>query len=106
MRRRLIYGLVIAALLLNLVIGTRIYLSSAQASEQKDSVYPNLELFASVLEKVRMEYVDGQKLTYHDLVYDALKGMIDALDPHSEFMDPDEYQELCGQERPARTVPA
>jgi carboxyl-terminal processing protease len=93
MKRRLIYGLVIAALLLNLMVGTRIYLSSAQASEAKDSVYPNLELFANVLEKVRTEYVDGAKLTYHDLVYDALKG-IDSLDPHSEFMDPDEYQEL------------
>ncbi|MGA2685042.1 MAG: S41 family peptidase [Verrucomicrobiota bacterium] len=94
MKRRLIYGLVIAALLLNLIIGAHIYLSSASAAEQKDSVYPNLELFANVLEKVRTEYVDGTNLTYHDLVYDALKGMIDSLDPHSEFMDPEEYQEL------------
>jgi carboxyl-terminal processing protease len=94
MKRRLIYGLVIVALLLNLAIGTHIYLSSAQAAEQKDSVYPNLELFANVLEKVRTDYVDGTNLTYHDLVYDALKGMIDSLDPHSEFMDPEEYQEL------------
>jgi len=94
MKRRLIYGLVIVALLLNLVIGARIYLSSANAAEQKDSVYPNLELFTSVLEKVRAEYVDGQDLTYHDLVYDALRGMINSLDPHSEFMDPQEYQEL------------
>jgi len=94
MKRRLIYGSVIAALLLNLIIGAHIYLSSAHAAERKDSVYPNLELFASVLEKVRTEYVDGQNLTYHDLVYDALKGMIDSLDPHSEFMDPEEYQEL------------
>ena len=88
------YGLVIAALLLNLAIGTHIYLSSAQAAEQKDSVYPNLELFANVLEKVRTEYVDGTNLTYHVLVDTALKGMIDSLDPHSEFMDPEEYQEL------------
>jgi len=69
-------------------------LNSAQAAEQKDSVYPNLELFANVLEKVRMEYVDGTNLTYHTLVDTALKGMIDSLDPHSEFMDPEEYQEL------------
>jgi carboxyl-terminal processing protease len=94
MKRRLIYGLVITALLLNLIVGAHIYLSSAHASEQKDSVYPNLELFANVLEKVRTEYVDGTNVTYHDLVYDALKGMIDSLDPHSEFMDPEEYQEL------------
>jgi len=94
MKRRLIYGVVISALLLNLAIGTHIYLNSAQAAEQKDSVYPNLELFANVLEKVRMEYVDGTNLTYHTLVDTALKGMIDSLDPHSEFMDPEEYQEL------------
>ena len=94
MKRRLIYGTVIGALLLNLAIGTHLYLSSAQAAEHKDSVYPNLELFANVLEKVRTEYVDGTNLTYHDLVSDALKGMIDSLDPHSEFMDPEEYQEL------------
>jgi len=94
MKRRLIYGAVITALLLNLAIGTHIYLSSAQAAEQKDSVYPNLELFANVLEKVRTEYVDGTNLTYHALVNNALKGMIDSLDPHSEFMDPEEYQEL------------
>jgi carboxyl-terminal processing protease len=94
MKRRLIYGIVIAALLLNLAVGARIYLSSAHAAERKDSVYPNLELFANVLEKVRSEYVDGTNLTYHDLVYDALKGMVDSLDPHSEFMDPEEYQEL------------
>ncbi|HUA38481.1 MAG TPA: S41 family peptidase [Candidatus Sulfopaludibacter sp.] len=94
MKRRLIYGLVLAVLLLNLAVGAYIYLGTARAAEQKDSVYPNLELFANVLEKVRTEYVDGTNLTYHDLVYDALKGMIDSLDPHSEFMDPEEYQEL------------
>jgi carboxyl-terminal processing protease len=94
MKRRLIYGLVIVALALNLAIGARIYLGSARASDKQDTVYPNLELFASVLEKVRKEYVDGQNLTYHDLVYSSLKGMVGSLDPHSEFMDVDDYQQL------------
>jgi carboxyl-terminal processing protease len=47
-----------------------------------------------VLEKVRKDYVDGQKLTYQDLVYGALKGMLNTLDPHSEFMEPEKYKEL------------
>jgi carboxyl-terminal processing protease len=94
MKRRLIYGLVIVALALNLAIGARIYLGSARASDKQDTVYPNLELFASVLEKVRKEYVDGRNLTYHDLVYSSLKGMVGSLDPHSEFMDVDDYQQL------------
>ena len=46
--------------------------TSAQAAE-KDSAYPSLELFSVVLERVRKDYVDGQKVTYQDLVYGALK---------------------------------
>ena len=94
MKRRLIYGLVVVALLLNLAIGARIYLGSARAAGRPDALYPNLELFADVLEKVRQEYVDGQDLTYRDLVYSSLKGMVGSLDPHSEFMDVDDYQQL------------
>ncbi len=93
MKRRLIYGLVIVVLVVNLAVGARLYLSSAQAAE-KDSPYPNLELFSLVMEKVRKDYVDGKNLTYQDLVYDALRGMIDKLDPHSEFLDPEQYKEL------------
>jgi carboxyl-terminal processing protease len=94
MKRRLIYGFVIMALTMNLIVGARIYLSSAHAAERKDSAEPNLELFAGVLEKVRTEYVNGQNMTYRDLIYAALKGVTGSLDPHSEFMDPDEYREL------------
>src|SRR5947208_8188575 len=93
MKQRLIYGMVSLALLVNLLIGARIYLNSAQAAE-KDSAYPSLELFTYVMEKVRKDYVDGQKLTYQELVYGALKGMLNTLDPHSEFMDPEKYKEL------------
>jgi carboxyl-terminal processing protease len=93
MKRRLIFGVVVAALSINLVIGARMYLSTAQAAD-KDSAYPSLELFTYVMEKVRKDYVDGQKLTYKDLVYAALKGMLNTLDPHSEFMDPEKYKEL------------
>src|ERR1035437_3487809 len=46
MKRRLIYGVVVVALSVNLIIGARMYLSSAQAAE-KDSPYPSLELFRS-----------------------------------------------------------
>src|SRR5260370_406573 len=93
MQRRVIYGGVTVARGLNLFIGARIYLNSAQAAE-KDSAYPSLELFTTVMEKVRKDYVDGQKLTYQDLVYGALKGMLNTLDPHSEFMEPEKYKEL------------
>jgi carboxyl-terminal processing protease len=94
MKRSLIYGLVIVALVLNLAIGARIYLGSAHAGGKDDVLYPNLELFAAVVEKVRKEYVDGQNLTYHDLIYSSLKGMVGSLDPHSEFMDAVDFKQL------------
>src|SRR6266436_3008851 len=93
MKRRVIYGVLTVALAVNLLIGARIFLNSAQAAEN-DKAYPSLELFSYVMERVRKDYVDGQKLTYQDLVYGALKGMLSTLDPHSEFMEPEKYKEL------------
>jgi carboxyl-terminal processing protease len=93
MKRRIIFGMVTAALAVMLVTGARIYVNTARGAD-KDTAYPSLELFSYVLEKVRNEYVDGKKLTYQELVYGALKGMINTLDPHSEFMDPEQYNDL------------
>ena len=91
MKRRLIFGFVGAVLAVNLLIGARVY-SEASEAPQKDSVYPNMKLFSEVMEKVRRDYVDGTNPTYQDLVYGALKGMVNELDPHSEFLDPDKIQ--------------
>src|ERR1051325_241784 len=93
MRRRFVYGLLIAALGFNLLVGARIYQTSAHAAA-KDNAYPSLELFSYVLERVRSDYVDGTNLTYKELGTGALKGMINTLDPHSEFMEPEKYKEL------------
>jgi carboxyl-terminal processing protease len=93
MKRKLMYGAVALVLSVNLLIGARVYLNAAQ-SAAKESPYQSLELFSVVLEKVRKDYVDGQNVTYQELVYGALKGMLNTLDPHSEFMDPDKYKEL------------
>jgi carboxyl-terminal processing protease len=94
MKRRFVFVLVVLGLVVNLTIGAGIYLHSARPVDDKDAVYPNLQMYADVLEKVRAEYVDGKDLTYHDLVYASLKGMIGSLDPHSDFMDADNYQQL------------
>src|SRR5580698_3680428 len=93
MKRRFIYSMLAVLLTANLIVGTRMYIRSAQGAE-RDSAYPSLELFSYVLEKVRKDYVDGKNLTYQQLVYGALKGMINTLDPHSEFMEPVKYDEL------------
>jgi carboxyl-terminal processing protease len=94
MKRRLLFGLVILALLLNLAVGAKIYLSAAKSAPAEDNQQANLELFNDALQKIRHEYVDGKDLTYQQLVYAALKGAVAKLDPHSEFLDADSFQQL------------
>lgn len=93
MKRRLFYGALLGALAVNFLVGAQIYFSSTQGAE-RDNALPNLRLFGTVLEKVRQDYVEGEKLSYQDLIHSALKGMLSSLDPHSEFMEPSKYDEL------------
>jgi carboxyl-terminal processing protease len=93
MKRRLLYGVVLGVLAVNLFVGAQIYFANVQAAE-KDDALPNLKLFSIVLDRVRQEYVDGDKVSYPELIHGALKGMLNTLDPHSEFMDQAKYEEL------------
>ena len=87
------YSVLLTALGVNLFFGAQVYLRSAEVAEKND-IYGNLRLFSLVLERVRNDYVDGENLTYQDLIYGALKGMLSTLDPHSEFMEADQYDDL------------
>ena len=93
MKRKFSYGLLLAALALNLLIGAQVYRQNVVAAE-KDDPYPNLKMFSTVLERVRQDYVDGDKVTYQELIQGAMQGMLNKLDPHSEFMDVSKYDDL------------
>ena len=93
MKKRILYSLLLLLLGFNLFVGAQIYFSSAQAAE-KNNLYQQMDLFVRVLEKVRQEYVEGEKVSYQDLIYGALRGMLSTLDPHSEFMEPTKYEDL------------
>ena len=94
MKRRFVFSLVLVALLVNLAVGARIYLSAAPLAAKDDNAAANLELFNDAILKIRREYVDGKDLTYQQLVYSALKGAVSRLDPHSEFLDAESFQQL------------
>ncbi len=57
-----------------------------------EDLYKQMELFSYALTTVHSEYVDEKKP--RELIYGALRGMLSSLDPHSQFLDPDEYKEL------------
>ena len=54
--------------------------------------FRQLELFADVLSRVRNEYVEEVEDT--DLIDEALNGMLHSLDPHSSYMNPDDFREM------------
>jgi carboxyl-terminal processing protease len=64
-----------------------------QKSEE-DNGYVQISIFAKALELIRQDYVDENKTSYHDLVNAAMKGMLSSLDPHSQFMDPDDFRDM------------
>jgi carboxyl-terminal processing protease len=56
-----------------------------------------LNLFSEVFERVRGQYVE--KVTDEQLVKAAINGMLTSLDPHSSFLDTDEFAEMQVQTR-------
>jgi len=65
---------------------------SAIDRSKKNETYKELELFADALAYVQAQYVDEAKPK--DLIYGALSGMVNELDPHSQFLTPQEYEDL------------
>ncbi|MEM7146757.1 MAG: S41 family peptidase [Verrucomicrobiota bacterium] len=51
-----------------------------------ESGFEQIELLTRVIELVRQNYVDEDKVTYEQLINSALEGMLADLDPHSQFM--------------------
>jgi len=93
MKKRLLYTAFLLSLGGYVFIGSQVFEASA-AKDKSDDAYEQLELFSRVLERVRRDYADGDQLTYETLVHGALKGMLNSLDPHSEFMEPVAFDEL------------
>ena len=64
------------------------------AKSEEDNGYAQISIFAKALELIRQDYVDQNKTSYHDLINAAMKGMLSSLDPHSQFMDPDDFRDM------------
>jgi carboxyl-terminal processing protease len=56
------------------------------------NLYQKLGVFTKVLSYIESHYVEDISET--ELMYGAARGLTDVLDPHSRFMDPDEYGKL------------
>ena len=55
--------------------------------------------FDEALKVVQEQYVDGRKLNYNDVFKSSIIGMLRSLDPHSNYYDRDEFEELKTDQR-------
>jgi carboxyl-terminal processing protease len=56
------------------------------------NTYRLLTLFGDVFERVSSEYVDP--VSDRDLIDDAISGMLTGLDPHSSYMNAEQFREM------------
>lgn len=57
-----------------------------------EDVYSDLETFANAITIIDAHYVE--KKEPKQLIYGALKGLLSSLDPYSQFLDPEAYNEI------------
>ncbi len=84
-------AVVIAAGLLSIAL-LGLLAGVAAALPRKNSPYQKLAMLSRVLSYIEQSYVED--VDSDELVYGALKGMVETLDPHSAFLRPDQYREM------------
>src|SRR5262249_50696264 len=69
--------------------------SAAAAPRDADEApvpWQDARLLAEVLEHVRREYVE--RISDQELIEAAIRGMVADLDPHSAYLDPEQFDEI------------
>lgn len=74
------------------LLGGALVPALAAATETDASPYANLGIFARALSHIEVNHVEPPD--QDALIYGAIRGMVDTLDPHSSFLDPTEVARL------------
>jgi carboxyl-terminal processing protease len=59
-----------------------------------DSPYEQIKVLAKAMQLIRKDYVDPKKVDYQALTRAALRGMLQSLDPHSQYMEPANFEDM------------
>lgn len=85
------------AMLLGLLLGVSLSVAHGVLAEREppgSAALPwgDARLLAEVIQRVRDNYVDA--VEDHKLMQNAIRGMVEALDDHSTFLSPDEFEDM------------
>ena len=71
-----------------------------RATRANASAIPLIERdFDEALELIRENYIEGKKLDYNSVFKSSIIGMLRSLDPHSNYYDREEFDELKTDQR-------
>ncbi|MEL0145133.1 MAG: PDZ domain-containing protein, partial [Alphaproteobacteria bacterium] len=70
---------------------------ASQAAETDAETFRQLELFGDIFERVRAQYVD--ETTDKQLIESAINGMLQSLDPHSSYLNEENFRDMQVQTR-------
>jgi len=80
--------------LLGIAIITSAALAQDATQKPEESPYDQLQILTRAMQLIRQDYVDESKTGYTDLTHNALRGMLEQLDPHSQFMDAKNFKNM------------
>jgi len=87
--RIFLIGLLFLAVIFGFVAGaTTVSMVDAKPTDK----YEKLSLFTKVMHLLETTYVE--EVDVKKLIYGGIKGMLQELDPHSAFLDPNDYKEM------------
>lgn len=69
----------------------------AQDAARNQSVYEQLDLFGTIFEQIRNQYVEEVETS--KLIEAAINGMLTSLDPHSSYLPPKQFDDMRTQTR-------
>ena len=90
-RRRTLLA-VLSGCLLGVLLAAGVYRYSGSSGPHADLPPGDAQLLAEVIGRIRDDYVESTDR--HELMSKAIRGMVGELDPHSAFMDADEFEDL------------
>jgi carboxyl-terminal processing protease len=90
MKRKILFWVLLPVLFLDLFVGFKV-LNAGVDDNGVD--YASLAAFTRALQVIRKDYVDEAAVSYKKLIYDALKAMLGHLDPHSQFLEPEDLKD-------------
>lgn len=85
-------------LLVGVILGVTLSLSFGVMAERQDAAVPealpleDLRTFTDVYMRIKRNYVE--EVEDSELLENAIRGMLNGLDPHSTYLTPDEFSEL------------